>query len=279
MKEKVCFIKDPQSDSVLYVGKKLEDQLFYLEKVTNCLVFVEKGMRVAPSLLAKHEFRFVDDPVLDYAIYTRKIAEGLFDKDKKRHYILKDGSYIGENVTIGTDVYIEPGALIGHDVVIGDGTVVLAGAVIKNAVIGKNCLVKEHAVVGAQAFMMAHDEQGNNLRIPCLGGVEMKDHSEVGSFSNLCVGSNTVTTLGEYSKVDDHVHVGHDCLIGGNVLITAGVVLGGYTSIGDKAYIGLNATTKQMVSIAAGATVSMGARVAKDVKPSEAPFGMPQPKV
>lgn len=274
---KASFIGKPQSHTVLYVGKKLESELRNLESVTGCLVFIEEGMTPSDSLVEKHDFVFSASPVLSYANYVRDLMSEEFARLKKRNLTLtEEGYYRGENVVLGEDVYIEPGALIGHDVHIGDHSIVLAHAIIKHATIGSHCLIKENAQIGGQAFTMAANEAGNEIRIPCLGAVVIGDNVEVGSFTTVCRGSNTDTTISNHAKIDDHVHVGHDVFIGENALLTAGVVLGGYDRIGAKSYIGLNATVKQLVTIADGAQVSMGSRIAKDVKSADGMYGLPK---
>lgn len=276
---KPSFIGAPESETVLYVGKKLQDRLSQLDSCENCLVFIEKGSEVPASVIERHSVVMCDDPVWSYTAYMRELVAAGLPKEKERPYTLAEGGYyLGENVVLGKDVYIEPGVLIGHDTVIGDDTMVLAHAIIKHAVIGKRCLIKENAQVGAQAFMMATDEKGDKKRMPCLGSVAIGDEAEIGSFTTVCRGSNSVTTIADHAKLDDHVHVGHDVRIGRNVVIAASAVLGGYDILGDGVYVGLNATIKQLVTIEAGAEISMGMRVTKDVKADSIMFGAPAKK-
>lgn len=273
------FIGAPESGTVLYVGKKLESSLANLEGCEGCLVFIQNGSEIPQDVVEHNYVVLCDDPVWSYTHYIRDLTFAALPHEKSRPYRLTEGGYyLGENVTLGHDVYIEPGVLIGHDVVIGDGTMVLAHAVIKHAVIGRRCFIKENAQIGGQAFMMATDDEGNRKRMPCLGSVRLGDEVEVGSFSTICRGSNSVTTLLDYSKLDDHVHVGHDVRIGRNVEVASSAVLGGYDVLGDNVYIGLNATVKQLVIIEAGAEISMGMRVTKDVKASSMMFGAPTPQ-
>lgn len=273
------FIGDPRNRTVLYVGKKLEEKLRNLESVDGCLVFVENGMSPSQELREKHTFVFCENPVLSYAQYVRNVVSGEFASLRRRKFTLtSEGYYRGENVTLGRDVYIEPGVLIGHDVQIGDHSVVLAHAVVKYATVGSHCLIKENAQIGGQAFTMAQDEDGNEVRIPCLGSVVIGDYAEIGSFATICRGSNTETTISRHAKIDDHVHVGHDVRVGENALLTAGVVLGGYDRIGAGAYLGLNATVKQLVSITDGAQISMGSRISKDILSTDGMYGMPAGK-
>lgn len=275
--KRVSYIEDPKSGTVLYATKKFESKLNNLELVSDCLVFVEQGIEVPAGLSEKHHFVFCDNPVLDYTRFVCGLAEELaLVEEKKAYRLTSEGYYVGEGVVIGDHVRIEPGVLIGHGVEIGDNTQVLANAVIKHASIGKNCLIKEMALIGLEGFFPVKDENGDNMRLPCLGRVDISDDVEVGSFTTICRGSNTDTKVGHHAKIDDHVRIGHDGNIGANTVITAGAVLAGYVTTGENVRIGLNATVKHMTSIVDNAEISMGGRVARNVTTDKGLYGIPQ---
>lgn len=273
----VSYIENPESNTALYASKKFESKLCKLEGVSGCLVFVEHGIEPPNELLEKHHFEFCENPVLEYTKFVRSLADevNLIEKEKK-YTLTPEGYYIGEDVVVGSNVYIEPGVLIGHGVVIGDNTQILAGAVVKHASIEENCLIKEMALIGLEGFFPVEDEVGNNTRLPCLGRVSISNDVEVGSFTTICRGSNTDTFIGHHVKIDDHVRIGHDGNIGANTVITAGAVLAGYVTTGEHVRIGLNATVKHMTSIINNAEISMGARVARDVTSAEKLYGIPR---
>ena len=280
IQKRVSFIGDPISGSVMYVGKKLENMLDNLAGVTGCLVFVEESMSIPPGLEQKHQFVSTINPMLSYMKYAKKIADEILEQERYMKYRLTDGGYyVGENVSIGINVLIEPGVILGHNISIGNNTTVLAGAVVKNATIGENCQIKEYALIGGQAFTMVTDEENKIQRIPCLGDIVIENCVEIGSFATICRGQNSSTRICAYTKIDDHVHVGHDVVIEEKVLIAAGSVLGGYDHIGEGVYIGLNASVKQMVTIEKGSFISMGARVTKDVSATDGVYGFPKVKV
>lgn len=279
MKEfsKVSFIEKPISSSVLYVGKKLEDKLELLSDVSGCKVFVEEGVSIPSGITQKHEFVVSKNPELEYALFVKEISGKQDANNRKRKYTLTEGNYfIGENVSLGKNVHIDPGVIIGHDVAVGDESNILAGSVVKNAIIGKACIIKENAVIGGQAFTFTKDENDNNYKTPCLGWVKLDDYVSIGSFSTICRGLNTATTIGAYAKLDDHVHVGHDAVIGSGSVITAGVIMGGYVQVGKNVRIGMNATIRHMVSIADDSVLPMCARVGKDITDSNKNYGFPR---
>ena len=275
--DKVSPINNPKDNTVVFITCAIEYELSKLQEVRGCLVFIEEGMELPASLKDRHTFLFSSNPALNYAEYTHKIAEKESLNNKQRQYRLQEeGYYLGENVTIGENVFIEPGALIGHDVVIGDNVSILSHAIVKDARIGKNCLIKEFARIGCQAFTITTNDEGNKVRMPCLGGVLIEDDVEIGSFSTINRGLNSDTHICSFVKIDDHVGIGHDAVIGRNTLIVAGAVLGGYVSVGESVYIGLNASLKNRINIGSGTTISLGARVVKDVEAGQGTFGVPK---
>lgn len=273
----VSSINNPKDNTVLFITNAYKDKLQNLQIAKGCLVFLEEGIESPIAMDREHIFVYTQNPALEYALYTQRIAKNEDERNQMHEYRLhENGYYYGEDITIGDNTYIEPGAQIGHGVTIGKDTHILSYAVIKNACIGDNCLIKNHAQIGGQAFTFATDNEGNRIRIPCLGRVIIEDCVEIGSFSTINRGLNSETRICRYAKLDDHVAIGHDAVIGSNTLIVAGAVLGGYVSVGESVYIGLNVSIKNRVRIESNVTLSMGSRVVKDVKADSGVYGVPK---
>lgn len=271
----VSYIGQPKSNTVMFVTKKVEELLMNLFNVEYCLVFVESGIIIPNELYKKNCFYFSDSPQLKYAKFVNRIAEKRVEENKNRKYNLSDyGYYIGENVLIGNNCLIEPGCLIGHDVIIGDNCTILSGSVIKNAVLGSHVLVNEKAVIGSNGFTMARENK-NLIRIPTLGRVVIGDYVEIGTQDNISSGSAGDTIIEDYVKIDALVHVGHDVHLCKNVEITAGCVIGGFDEIQNDAYIGINATLRNRISLGGKCIIGMGATVTKDVPENITVVGNP----
>lgn len=256
----------PKSNTMMFITKKVGHLVDALGNVDECLVFLENGIEVSNALKEKHCFVFSDNPQLEYAKFATQFAEQKMAKEAELGYELTAGHYyVGKGCVIGKNAYIEPGVLIGHGVVIGDNAVVLAGAVIKNAVIGDNFLCNERAVVGAFGFTMAEDEAGNKFRIPSLGKVVIGNNVEIGAGCNVSVGSCGDTVIEDYVKIDVLVHVGHDAHLCKNVEITACSIVGGFSTLKEKSYLGLNSTIKNRLKLGTNCIIGMGANVIKSV--------------
>ncbi|WP_066686305.1 DapH/DapD/GlmU-related protein [Christensenella intestinihominis] len=270
------YIAKPVSNTVLFVGKKLGTLLGNLDTVQNCLVFVETGTVFPQELKKEHCLIETDDPARAYGEVARQLHEKRSLADRTRKYRLTEEGYtIGENVSLGKNILIEPGVVIGHDVSIGDNSVILSGAKIKNSIIGKNCVVKENAIVGSWSFSMYKDQNGNYMRTYSLGRAILKDYVEVGAITTVCRGMGGDTVLGEHTKTDDHVHIGHDVQCGKNVTLVAGTILGGFCILEDNVYIGLNATLRNRITIGENTLIGMGSVVTKSIPANQVVMGNP----
>lgn len=275
----VSYVGEPISNTAMYISKKVEGLLENLNGVSSCLVFAENGINVKSNIRKSNCFVFSDNPQRDYARFIESLYREWMQKERKRKYIYTDeGYYIGENVEIGVDAYIEPGCLIGHDVVIGDSVRIFSGAVIKKAAIGNDCLVNENAVIGASGFTMTEDEYGNKFRIPTLGYVHIGNNVEIGVCDNISCGSSRNTIIEDYVKIDALVHIAHDVYLGKNVEVVAGSIIGGFTKIEPYTYVGINASIRNRVNLGANSMVGMGAVVTKNVDNGMIVVGNPAKK-
>jgi UDP-3-O-[3-hydroxymyristoyl] glucosamine N-acyltransferase len=272
----VSYPGNPQNNTIMYIGKKFEYLISQLSSVSGCLVFLENGIAVPDTILERNHFNHSDIPVRDYAraaevLWKRKQA-GL---DALTYRKAQDAT-IGEKCNIARDVVIEPGAFIDHEVNIGAGTRILAGATIRHGtIIGKNCLIKERAIVGDEGFTMAPDENGYPFRLHCLAGVELADEVEVGSGATVCRGQSRNTFIGKWTKIDNLSYLAHDVSLGERVTITAGVRLGGFVEIGDRSYLGMGAVVKQLLSVGSDTIVGMGAVVTASLPDGVRAWGIP----
>lgn len=184
---------------------------------------------------------------------------------------------IGKNCQIGKNVYIGPYSSIGDDVVIGTGTKIHSGVHIYDRVrIGKNVILQSGCIIGSDGFGYERNEEGVYERFTHIGGVIIEDHVEIGA--NTCVDRGTLsdTVIGEGTKVDNLVHIGHNCLIGRNCIITAMVCIGGRVELEDGVWLGVHSiVVKEGVKVKRRALVGIGALVLKDVGEEDVVAGIP----
>ena len=175
-------------------------------------------------------------------------------------------AYIGEGVRLGKGVMIYPQAYVGDNVEIGEGTVVRAGVrIYEGCRIGSRCVIHSGAVIGADGFGFAPLDR-QYVKIPQIGAVETGDDVEIGA--NTCIdrGALQNTTIGQGTKIDDLVMIGHNCQVGKNVVLSGRTGLAGSTIIGDNVQAGGGFGFDGLLKVAAGSIIGGGAGVPSSIE-------------
>ncbi|QYX29918.1 DapH/DapD/GlmU-related protein [Sphaerospermopsis torques-reginae] len=222
----------------------------------------------------EHELRcshiLVSNPRLEFArILNRFVAEKPSETIAKTA-IIGDGVLLGSGVTIGEYV------VIGKNVRIGDNTEIRNHVVIgDNTLIGSHCLIKSHTVIGEEGFGFDFEADNTPVRIPHIGSVEIGNNVEIGAFSTVVKATLEKTIIGSYVKVDDHVHIAHNVVIGEKTLLTACSIVGGSVTIGKGVWIAPNASITNKMSVGDRSFVGIGSVVNKDVPENSIVVGNP----
>jgi UDP-3-O-[3-hydroxymyristoyl] glucosamine N-acyltransferase len=202
-------------------------------------------------------------------------------------------SVLAETVNLGLDVYIGPFASIGEHSVIGDGSTIEAGARIgnhvvigKNSIIYANAVIYDRTVIGSEVIIHAgaiigadgfgykfRDNQ--HIKVPHVGNVEIADRVEIGA--NTCIdrGALGATRIGWGSKIDNLVQLGHNNVVGRNVIICGQSGISGSCEIGDGAILAGSAGVADHVKIGSRAVVMARSGISADVEPGTQVFGSP----
>jgi len=187
---------------------------------------------------------------------------------------------VHETAIIHPTASVGPYSVIREGVVIDEGAEVRAHVVLhRNVRIGAHSLIKSHAVIGEEGFGIETDHAGNNLRIPHVGSVRLGHHVEIGCFTTVCSGTIGPTLVGDYAKIDDHVHISHNCRIGRNVIITACAELSGSVVVEDHAWVGPNASVIQGKVLGERSLLGIGAVAVQSVPANEVRIGNPARRI
>lgn len=187
---------------------------------------------------------------------------------------------LGQNVVLGPDVEIGSGTVIGANTVIGPGvtigrnTRIAANCTVECAHLGNNVVLHSGVRIGTEGFGWL-DFGKTNRKIPQLGRVIIQDNVEVGANSTIDRGALGDTVIGEYTKIDNLVQIGHNCRIGRACLIAAMSGLSGSTVLEDGVLLGGGVGTSGHLTIGAGSTVFGRAAVTKDWAPGSKLAGAP----
>lgn len=143
-------------------------------------------------------------------------------------------SVIGKNSIIGDFVKIAPHVVIENDVELGNHTQIYPQVTISwGTIMGEYCLVQSNSCIGSDGFGYATDQRGQHFSIPHIGRVHFGHHVHIGAGTQIDRGTYGETYLGDFTKVDNLVHIAHNCKIGKSCLITAGFMVAGSTEIGN----------------------------------------------
>jgi UDP-3-O-[3-hydroxymyristoyl] glucosamine N-acyltransferase len=217
------------------------------------------GSTAKPLLIFKH-------PKLAFA----RAADFLRDGNRGRLDSIHTSAMVHSSARLAPDVFIEEGVVIAEEVDARAGSHIGAGCVIgRGAKIGRDCqiyprvviyagtalgdrvIVHAGAVLGSDGFGYVRDAKtGRYEKFPQIGRLVIEDDVEIGANTTIDRGALDETRIGRGTKIDNLVHIGHNCRIGENVVIAAqtglsgsivienGVVLGGQVGIGEHAHIG-----------------------------------------
>ena len=169
---------------------------------------------------------------------------------------------IGENSFIGSGTQIRAGAKIGDNVKIGDNCVFHPNVFVEDGcTIGNNVILHAGVVIGADGFGYVQDENKNYLKFPQIGTVVIEDNVEIGA--NTCIdrGALGETRIGEGTKIDNLVQVGHNVSIGKRCVIAAQTGISGSVTIEDDCVIGGQVGFGDHVTVKSGAVIGSQAGV------------------
>ena len=176
-------------------------------------------------------------------------------------------STIGDNCLLGKDIQIGSNVTVGDNVVIGSNTVIHSNVTIEsNVKIGANCVFFSGSRIGTDGFGYAPDDDGSWAKIPQTGGVIIEDNVHIGANTTIDCGAIDNTIIKTGVKIDNLVHIAHNCVIGENTIIAAMAGFAGSSKIGKACMIGGGARIGPNISIADRTVISPTTPIARSIK-------------
>ncbi len=251
---------DIEITSVTDISKAQPGQLAFFEKdaelpqtAASCVIVkVQAETRPAGSV----SYLVAKNPKLAFA----KIAAALHPPSRGTGHHGSAG--IADTASIGTATEIHAGARIADNVTIGENCVIRPNVVIEEGcTIGNNVILHAGVVIGADGFGYVKDENGEYIKFPQIGNVVIEDNVEIGA--NTCIdrGALGETRIGEGTKIDNLVQVGHNVSIGKRCVIAAQTGISGSVTIEDDCVIGGQVGFGDHVTVKSGAVIGSQAGV------------------
>ena len=275
--ERVADVSTAGAGEIAYV----EDEKFFEAGKTSqaaCLIAPPEFVASINDLIIEHEFGpaliEVAKPKLAFALIA-----GLLHPPKSCEPFVHPSAAIAESADIGLTVFIGPHVAIGESTVVGSGTRLEAGVVIgDNVSVGRDCVLHPgvtlyddvtigdrvvlHAgvVIGADGFGYVRDDMGYH-KFPQRGTVVIEDDVELGAHTCVDRAALGQTRIGRGTKLDNMVHVGHNCDIGERVVIAAQTGISGSVTIEDDCVIGGQVGFGDHIRVLSGAVIGSKAGV------------------
>lgn len=266
----------PANGSLIFASTPDEATWAKLGDVEACVVILPAEFREqALSVAGNNGIILTDDPRYRFAeilndVVSIRDLRGRLTFDEKRQ------AYIGPNVRIDSSATVEPGATISANSRLDAGAYVMTGARLgPNVTVGRNSVIKENCVVGGWGYGYAISPGKHPLRLPHLGGVVIGENCEVGSFTTVCSGTIDPTLIKDHAKIDDHVHIAHNCIIEEEAMVVACAEVSGSVRVGKRSWLGPNCSIIDRITIGDDCVVGMGAVVLRSLPDGSVVAGNP----
>lgn len=205
-----------------------------------------------------------DDPFRDFNTLTR-------------HFMPFQSANISisSSAKIGQETVIQPNTFIGNQVVIGDNCLIHSNvAIYDHTIIGDNVIIHAGTVIGGDAFYYKKRPEGFD-QLLSGGRVVIENNVDIGALCTIDKGVTGDTTIGEGSKLDNQVHVGHDTVIGKKCLIASQTGIAGCVIIEDEVTLWGQVGTTSGITIGTKAVVMGQTGVTKSIEGGKSYFGTP----
>ncbi len=258
--------------------------LSYLAETGAAAVICSREPRVCVVPLLQ-----VDNPYLAFQKAVRVFRPDAYRPPPGIH----PGAVVAPDATIGRDVAIGPNCVVERGVVLGDRVVLMAGVYVgaqssvgddtllyphvvvrEECAIGARCVLHAGVVIGGDGFGYAFDA-GRYHKVPQVGNVVVGDDVEIGANTTVDRATTGSTRVGDGSKIDNLVQIGHNVVIGRHCIIVAQVGISGSTELEDYTTLGGQVGVAGHLRLGRGAMVAAQSGVARDVPPGTVVSGYP----
>jgi UDP-3-O-[3-hydroxymyristoyl] glucosamine N-acyltransferase len=223
-----------------------------------------------------------DEPYIMLAKASKLFAPNVVEMDGEKPLIgggtkVMPNVYIGKDSVIGSDCTIMAGAFIGDNVKIGNNTIIYPNvSVYRDCIIGNDCILHAGAVIGSDGFGFANTKDGKYIKIYQNGNVTIGNDVEIGANSTIDRAVFKSTIIEDGVRIDNLVHIGHNCKIGRGSILVAQVGIAGSTTLHSYVVMGGQSATAGHIEIAAFSTIAARGGVTKSItEPKKSWAGFP----
>jgi len=246
--------------------KANKQTLFELSKAR--VIICDKQIAISEEIKKKKCVIVVENPKLTFlrianTLFVKRLSFGIHKMTN-----IDSEADIGENVSIGSFASIGK-CKIGKNTIIHSNCNIYDGVII-----GENVIIHSGTVIGADGFGYVRNERDEFEKFPHISNVIIEDDVEICGLTHIARGTLGDTIIEQGTKIDAHVHVGHNIHIGKHCIITSHAMLGA-DIIGDYSWVAPSACLRDRIVIGSGVMIGLGAVVTKDVPDGATVIGNP----
>ena len=172
---------------------------------------------------------------------------------------------VDDGAEIKSGAIIYPHVYIGQHVTIGENTIVYSSATVREfCKVGSRCVIHASAVIGSDGFGFTTAD-GVHTKVPQIGNVIIEDDVEIGAHVGIDRAAMGSTIIGHGTKIDNLVHIAHNCKIGANCLIVAQTGISGSTTVGDNVTFGGQVGTVGHITIGGNSVYAARSGISKNM--------------
>ncbi len=278
----VAGIREAQPGDITFLANSRYDG--YVAQTRASAVICSREPRTAAVPLLQ-----VDNPYLAFQQVVKLLRPELYRPMAGVHAtaVVSPAAHVGEGASIGAYCVIEagarvgprsvlmPGCYVGVQATIGEDTLLYPRVTVREeCVIGDRCILHPGVVIGADGFGFAFDA-GRYHKVPQVGNVVVGNDVEIGANTTIDRATTDATRIGDGTKIDNLVQIGHNVVTGKHCIIVAQVGISGSTELEDYVTIGGQAGVIGHVRLGRGAQVGAQSGVSKSIPPGAKVFGYP----
>jgi len=266
-----------------------ENQLTFLEnkkyindlkntKAAAVLVTSENASEVPSGTIAL----VCDEPYLNLAKISKLFAPNVVEMDGEKPLIgggtkVMPNVYIGKDSVVGSDCTIMAGAFIGDNVKIGNNTIIYPNVTVyRDCTIGNDCIIHAGTVIGSDGFGFANTKDGKYIKIYQNGNVTIGNDVEIGANCAIDRAVFNSTIIEDGVRIDNLVHIAHNCKIGRGSILVGQVGLAGSTILNAYVVMGGQSAAAGHLEIAPFTTIAARGGVTKSItEPKKSWAGFP----
>jgi len=243
-----------------------------LESTNAAAVFVTKE---DSTLVPKSCIALVcENPYISLAYASKLFAPAIIEREGEEAKVgqnttIQENVHLGKNSIIGKNCTIMSGSFIGDNVTIGDNCIIYPNvSIYRDCTIGNDTIIHAGTVIGSDGFGFATDKNGKHIKIYQNGNVIIGNDVEIGSNTAIDRAAFSSTIIEDLVRIDNLVHIAHNCKIGYGTVITGQCGFAGSTTLEKYCVIGAQAGIAGHLNIAPFTTISAKSGVTKSIKES-----------